>query len=111
MRLLQGSISLVSSLRENRHHYSRIFLLMVIATPLHDRETASKSSVTAKQLAEIWSSLPNDYPEAELDRYLVSKIFEHLGYDRHQVKIQNNIGIAAALKPDYLIYSLPAERV
>ncbi len=77
---------------------------MVIAIPLHDRETASKSSVTAKQLTEIWLSLPNDYSEAELDRNLVSKIFEQLGYDRHQVKIQNNIGIAAALKPDYLIY-------
>jgi chromosome partitioning protein len=82
---------------------------MVIATPLHDRETASKSSVTAKQLVDIWSSLPNDYSEAELDRHLVSKIFEHLGYDRHQVKNQHNIGIAAALKPDYLIYNDPSK--
>jgi chromosome partitioning protein len=80
---------------------------MVIATPLHDRETASKSSVTAKQLVDIWSSLPNDYSEAQLCPHLVSKIFEHLGYDRHQVKIQKNIGIAAALKPDYLIYQDP----
>jgi chromosome partitioning protein len=109
MRLLQGSISLVNSLGENRHHYSRIFLLMVIATPLHDRNTTAKSSVTTKQLVEIWSSLPNDYPEAELDRHLVSKIFEHLGYDRHQVKNQHNIGIAAALKPDYLIYNDPSK--
>jgi chromosome partitioning protein len=88
----------------DRRQYSSIFILMVSTAPPQPKKTF-KSNITARQLVDIWSSLPTDSNEPELCLHLVSKIFEHLGYGHDRVKIQPNISSGAALKPDYLIYN------
>jgi chromosome partitioning protein len=78
---------------------------MVIAAPSSDKKIAFKSSITIKQIVDIWLSLSDSYKESELCAHLVCKLFEHLGYSHHQVKINPNISVGSALMPDYLIYN------
>ncbi len=74
---------------------------MVAAAPL------PKSKLSIKQLVDIWTNLPSNYRESELAPNFVHKIFDCLGYDLNQVKVQPNIGNGSVLKPDYLIYNDP----
>jgi chromosome partitioning protein len=72
---------------------------------LAEPKTTNKSKISAKKIVEIWDSLPGNYAETELGANLVSKIFEHVTENFHQVRLTPSIGkVGAGLIPDYLIY-------
>jgi chromosome partitioning protein len=77
----------------------------MVSTAPPQPQKAFRPNITARQLVEIWSSLSDKSLEPELCHALVSKMFEHLGYSGDRVKVEKNIAIGAALKPDYLIYN------
>jgi chromosome partitioning protein len=72
---------------------------MVIATP--------PAKISSKKIVDIWASLPTSYSEADLGANLIAKIFDYLGFNRHQIK--NTPTIGKGLQPDYLLYNDPAQ--